>query len=166
MKQLFRIIDTATEYASSVFTLCMCAAIFIQVIFRYFLNNALSWPEEMGRYMFLWGTYLAISLAMAGNGHLRITVLFEVVPAGVVKCLNIFSMVVCACFFLLLTGLGVDMTIRIYGLDQHAISMPLPIYLVWAGIPICCFLTFLQSLRNIWRLITAPKQTAEPPCGS
>ncbi|MDL2314015.1 TRAP transporter small permease [Desulfovibrio sp. OttesenSCG-928-C14] len=148
-ERIFKVIDKISLTFATLFTITMAAAIFIQVFFRYVLNDALGWPEEIGRYLFIWATYLGISISMAHNGHLRVLLLPDYLPPKPKKMLDIFCLGVCAVFFLTMTFLGGDMTLKVFDIGQLAISVPIPIFIVWAGIPVGCFLAFLQCLRNI-----------------
>ena len=80
MSKLFKYLDSVTDWLEVTATSIMVIAIFIQVIWRYFLNNALPWPEEIARYLFCWGTYLAVAISMRGDENLRITILLDALP--------------------------------------------------------------------------------------
>ena len=73
---------------------------FIQVIFRYTLNNALPWPEEVCRFIFIILAYTGMAMTMRKNGHLRVDVLLSFVSPHVGKLLNIlatfFTLLYCA----------------------------------------------------------------------
>ena len=45
---------------------------FGQVVLRYFFNNPQSWAEEVGRYLFVWITFLGAATAFARGTHIRI----------------------------------------------------------------------------------------------
>lgn len=44
----------------------------LQVVLRYFFNNPQSWAEEVGRYLFVWITFLGAAIAYAHNSHIRV----------------------------------------------------------------------------------------------
>ena len=51
--------------------------IFSQVVMRYVFQNSLSWSEELGRYLFIWLTWLSTGYAVRQKRHLRIEVLSD-----------------------------------------------------------------------------------------
>lgn len=153
MRSFYTLLDRVTEFLGIVFLLCSVAVIFIQVIFRYFLNNALPWPEEAGRYLFLWATYLGISLCMRGDQHLRVTVVPEMLSAARRKIINLLCTIINILFFFTLVWLGVEMTEKVHSTGQAAISLPIPIWIIWAGIPLFCLFVLLQAIRNAWLII-------------
>jgi TRAP-type transport system small permease protein len=58
----------------------MVIAILVQVFFRYVLNNALPWPEELARFLMLWATGLMIPTAYRRSGFVSIEVLSRLLP--------------------------------------------------------------------------------------
>jgi len=45
---------------------------FTQVVLRYFFNNPQSWAEEVGRYLFVWITFVGAAVAFARDSHIRV----------------------------------------------------------------------------------------------
>lgn len=58
----------------------MVIVILLQVFFRYVLNNALPWPEELARFLMLWATGLMIPTAYRRGGFVSIEVLSRLLP--------------------------------------------------------------------------------------
>lgn len=156
--KLFKLIDKSMESIGVVLSLVMVFVIFMQVFFRYCLNNALSWPEEMARYLFIWISYLGIAVCMADDSHLRVTVIPDMFSKKIRKYIDIFCMIINAVFFFVSFILGVNITIDIMEMEQTAVSMPLPIWIVWLGIPVCFIITCLQSLRVIGKILLELKR--------
>ena len=44
-----------------------------QILFRFFFNAPLTWTEEVDRYLFVWVVYLGSAVAVAIDGHIRVT---------------------------------------------------------------------------------------------
>ena len=60
-------------------TIALVAAIFIEVICRYFLFISAAWAEELTRYLFIWLTYIGSAYAVYEGSHTEIDVLKQVV---------------------------------------------------------------------------------------
>jgi len=45
---------------------------FTQVVLRYFFNSPQTWAEEVGRYLFIWITFLGAAAAFARDTHIRV----------------------------------------------------------------------------------------------
>ena len=55
----------------------MVLIIFIQVIMRYIFNNSLSWSEELGKFLFVWISWLGISIGAKRKEHIKITMFVD-----------------------------------------------------------------------------------------
>ena len=60
--------------------LLMVVVIMIQVFFRYVLNNALPWPDEVARFLMLWMTGLIAPSAYRWGGFVSIDILERFLP--------------------------------------------------------------------------------------
>ena len=60
--------------------LIMVIVIIIQVFFRYVLNNALPWPDEVARFFMLWMTGLIAPSAYRWGGFVSIDMLERFLP--------------------------------------------------------------------------------------
>lgn len=67
----------------------MVAAILIQVVFRYVLNNALPWPDEAARFCMLWMTGLMAPTAFRRGGFVAIDMLTHMLPRAIGGPLNL-----------------------------------------------------------------------------
>ena len=152
LNKLYGIIDAATAWLGAFCMGLMVLAIFIQVIWRYILNNALPWPEELARYLFLWTTYLGISMTMKDDGHLRIELIRTMTRSGVTTLIDYVCMLFNVVFFVFVVVLGTDMTMKVYSTNEMAACYPVPVYIVWIAIPLFGFLTFLQALKRLCRM--------------
>ena len=68
------------KYVAIFLMLFVFGLLLLQVITRYFLNNPLSWPEELLRFCFVAMIYLSISYAASENAHIRIEIQFQKLP--------------------------------------------------------------------------------------
>ncbi len=60
--------------------LLMVIVIIVQVFFRYVLNNALPWPDEVARFLMLWMTGLIAPTAYRWGGFVSIDMLERFLP--------------------------------------------------------------------------------------
>ena len=81
----------------------MVLVIFLQVVFRYLLNSALPWPEELARFLMLWMTGLVAPSAWRQGGFVAIDMLPRALPARLGTLLNL--LLTGLCLVVLLTAL-------------------------------------------------------------
>lgn len=69
----------------------MVSVIFFQVIMRYVFNNSSSWSEELGKFLFVWLSWIGISIGHRRREHIKITLLVDILPYKVNKFLEAVS---------------------------------------------------------------------------
>jgi len=90
----------------------MVVSILMGVFFRYVLNSALPWPEELARFAMIWVTMLGSGLVMRYGGHIAITFVItqlENWPKVLVILMGRILIIIFLCFLL---WFGIDMTRR------------------------------------------------------
>lgn len=75
--KFFMAVDKAEDICLVAMFALMVAAIFLQIIMRSVFNNSLSWSEELGKFIFVWISWLGISIGERRNEHIRITLLVD-----------------------------------------------------------------------------------------
>ena len=123
----------------------MVAVIFLQVIMRYVFSNSLSWSEELGKFLFVWITWLGISLGERKGEHIKITMLTDRLPFRVAQAVNILSeivvIVICAVTFYY----GISLVFSQMG--THYAGIKISVSWGYLAVVIGCG---LMILRSIW----------------
>ena len=81
----------------------MVVVIMIQVFFRYVLNSALPWPDEVARFLMLWMTGLIAPSAYRWGGFVSIDMLERFLPKIISTLLTLFLLIIS--LFILIIGL-------------------------------------------------------------
>ena len=140
--------------------LAMCAVILLQVVARYVFNNALPWPEELGRYLFLVCAWASITLCVEKREHLRVDMLQLFFPA-LQRSLNVVSVLSTTVFFGISCVLVWQMTMRVWKMGTHALTMPISMWTLWGCILLFCLFSLLLSLRQM--LVVLTRRAASTP---
>lgn len=82
---IWRIIEEATLVFFSIMLLLTIA----QILFRYVLNISVPWTEEAARWLFVWQIFLGSSLMLKEHGHLKITMVRDMLPNTVQKVVDL-----------------------------------------------------------------------------
>lgn len=105
MKILNRIIDVLNRIEEIILVVlfsAMVLIIFVQVIMRK-ANHSLYWSEELGKFLFVWISWLGISIAQRKGEHIKITMLTDRLPYRAAQVFNIVSdiivILICAVTF-------------------------------------------------------------------
>ena len=143
--------------------LLMVIVILIQVFFRYVLNNALPWPDEVARFLMLWMTGLIAPSAYRWGGFVSIDLLERFLPKLLSTLLTLFLLILS--LFVLVIGLELGLKHINAGwiFNSSSIKIPFnliggkaePIKLAWMYMSLPLGIVFLISvnieliLRNI-----------------
>ena len=111
--------------------------IFMQVIFRYVINQSISWSEEFCRYLFVWIIWLGTSIAEREHGHLCIEIVSSKLKgkARLFQSLLVKVLVLAMCIFFIINGREVVQSMISRG--KVAASMKwLQLWIVYLAIPV------------------------------
>ena len=127
----------------------MALLVFLNVVLRYGFNSNLTIAEEMGRYLFVWLTFLGGISAFIRDRHVRVDTFLQRMPAPVRRMVLIASdLAMLVCCGLILTGA--------WQLTKANIANYLPVSdvpvaaLYFSGIPFSVVVGALL-LRRLWR---------------
>lgn len=122
----------------------------LQVFCRYFLNQALAWPDEVGRFLFVWLTWLGAAAGLRRGVHVRLTVLVDRFTAGARRSAELgVTALVMALLGALLYG-----TPAVLGATGSTTFTALPfstVYQYWAA-PVGCVIMLAYLVRDLVRL--------------
>jgi TRAP-type C4-dicarboxylate transport system permease small subunit len=124
-----------------------------EVILRYLFAASLSWYDETVGYLLVWLTFLGAVLAQSYDQHIGIGDLVERAPERARRSLLLAGHLVLA---------GVHVVLLVYGwqlasrfLDERAITVPVPMGVVYAVVPLSAALMLLVEGARIARLVRA-----------
>ncbi len=112
LTRIDRAIIWVTSLTVIVLMLTMVASILIGVFFRYVLNAALPWPEELARFAMVWLTMLGASLVVRYGGHIAVTFIVDRLTSRTKWIVDWLGRGLVVAFLALLLWFGIDMTDR------------------------------------------------------
>ena len=131
----------------------LCALLFgsmtffvlLGVFFRYILNSPLSWPEELSRYLMIWGASVAISLGIKADEHVGLTVLFDTLKPRPLRILLRTIIYLLVLFFL---GSLFIYSIQMVKDAQYmqTLSLRITMVLPYAAIPVAMLIAAIQLI--------------------
>jgi TRAP-type C4-dicarboxylate transport system permease small subunit len=128
----------------------MVAAIFIQVMARYVFDNALSWPEELGRFVFAWIVFLAAASVTRDDQMLSLELLYRWIPEKWGQALKLLVSTVCFLLLIIVFKGGYELTLR--QSSQISTALEIPMWIVYMGIPAGTLFMALAVLLRIGAL--------------
>lgn len=118
----------------SIAMLSMMFLIFFQVVARYALNNSLTWSEELGRYLFIWMSFLGMAAAVKMKSHVALDVIFGYISKGTARYLRMFNSMLIALLGIAIVYSGSAM--MEVGMFQTSASLKIPMHIIYVVMPI------------------------------
>ncbi|VBB42291.1 TRAP transporter, DctQ-like membrane protein [uncultured Desulfatiglans sp.] len=124
--------------------------LFVTVVYRYALNNSPTWPEEASRYVMIWIIYIGVSQSIEKNTEIRIDALQRFVnKKWFILFTEIFAVLVCLLISAILCFYAYSFTKILYQSSSIAASFPMPMYIIYAIIPVTTALMFVKYLSRL-----------------
>ncbi len=129
----------------------MVIIVFSNVIARYFLNSSLAWSEEISRFMLIWLAFLGSYLAFVKNEHLGLDLIVFLPPKPAVIIRTIAGLLTIIALGIILYG-GWSVTSFTIQSGWTSPALAIPYGYIYAVVPFCAVLLFLQSILRMGRL--------------
>jgi len=133
----------------------------LEVLFRYALGNALSWPEEVAGILFTWFTLIGTVLVTRSGEHIEFNSLLVRLPSGVNQALAVFNQLIIGAFamFMLVYGYKYAMMFTFEKTPAAGIN------LLWLNLalPLNGLFILLYALWNILKILSRSHAQAGNP---
>ena len=147
----------------------MVIVILLQVFFRYVLNNALPWPDELARFLMLWMTGFIAPSAYRWGGFVSIEMLPKLLPKFLENILIISLLVLSLIILLIGFQLGLQHVKIGWIFNSSSLKIPFDliggeqkaIKLAWMymSLPVGIFLLILVNIELILKKIITTVNT-------
>ena len=110
------------------------------MVSRYIFEQPLTWTEELGRYTFVWVSFLGMAVAIKHGSHIALDIMVKKFKGTTRKCLILINNFLVSTFsiFLIYSGFKLFQL----GMRQDSPSIGLPMEVVYIVIPISGMLLF------------------------
>lgn len=127
----------------------MVATTTLQIITRVFFS-ALSWSEELTRYLLVYLTFLGASSVYKRSGHISVLAIQQLLPPLFQKAVSIFVILLSTVFFSMATLYG----LKYMGLQgtQLSAALRIPMKYIYMSIPIGFSIMILHSIDSIIKI--------------
>ena len=146
LKKILTPISDALDKVCSVAIVLMLGAMVVitgaQIICRTWFT-ALTWSDEVTRYLLIWSTFLGATVVYRSNSHISVTLMQDAVSPIMAKALRVLVHVIC---FALFTVLLYYSTLYCMKLKKTATAMPIKMKWIYMCIPISMVIMMLHAL--------------------
>src|SRR5699024_9558087 len=136
MKTLSNIIERIEIVISIALAAAMTIILFINVLFRYFLNDPLFWANEASIFMMAWLTFIGGSLGLKYKTQASITLFVNRLSDKNQRILQIITQIIILIFMAILHYLSWDWVLSLIGTVSR--YMHIPVWIRCSGLFIGC----------------------------
>lgn len=154
MKKFLKILNKTEDVVLVVMFMAMVGSIFFQVIMRFVFNNSSSWSEELGKFLFVWLSWLGISIGHRRKEHIKIGILLDKFPGKIrliVEAANELILIA-ICVITLYYGMilmGIQWNVPYAGIKISTSWGYLSLVLGCGLFVMRAFIYFLESLKSL-----------------
>ncbi|MGN0773533.1 MAG: TRAP transporter small permease [Candidatus Ventricola sp.] len=146
LKKVLTPVSDALDRICSVLIVVMLGVMVVvtgaQIVCRTWFT-ALSWSDEVTRYLLIWSTFLGASVVYRHSGHISITFVQDLVPPRMGKVMRVLVHAVC---FVLFTVLLYYSSRYCMKLNKTATAMPIKMKYIYLCIPISMAIMMVHAL--------------------
>jgi len=134
-------------FVMAVMVICLGA----QVFFRFVLDAALTWSEEMSRFAFVWVIYMGASMAAMERVHIRVTVPQLLLPSQYRHFATMFADFIWLIFNLFFAYQGVLQVKHMFTYTFTSPALQWNTAFIYGIIPIGFLLMSFRIVQGYWR---------------
>lgn len=123
----------------------------VQIIARVFFK-ALSWSEEVTRYLLVWSTFIGAGCVYKRGGHISVTFIQDLFKGSSKKFVQMLVHLLCAAFFAIAVYFGIKYMGKQSG--QLSAALRVPMNLMYMAIPIGCAIMLLHSINALFEVFS------------
>jgi len=134
------------------------------VFFRYVVNDALVWSDELVRYLFVWFSMLGMAVTLRERQHIRVEYFVERLPPRLRRAVEAAMLAGVGLFLAAAAGLGVAWVWATRGSLTSALQWPLNLFF-YASLPGAALLGLWYAARRLRTGAFAERDSAAPGDG-
>jgi len=148
MRTFVETLDWAVDRVTLTLLGVMVVVVFVQVIFRFFIQQPLSWSEEVARYVFVWIIWMGAATVVREGGHPGMDLLTRSFSPAWQR---VTELAMALLFFatlvtIIVTGFGLVLG----NMSQPSPAMELPMGIPYAAIPLSACIMLLNLLCYVF----------------
>ena len=120
--------------------------IFVNVIMRYFMNESLTWAEEVVKYLMIWIAFIGGSACFRKGVHVSIDFFLDIVPKRAQIVMVAIITLICTAFSGVMAFYGIKTVEFIQSNGQVSPALSMPMWIPYLAIPIGFA---LMTIRNL-----------------
>ncbi len=145
--RISEVLNNVIKFLIGTMLIIMTVVVTVQIIFRIFFD-ALSYTEEMSRYLLVWSSLFAASVAYKQGSHIAVTFIVEQFKGKANKLTTIIINLVCIVFFLI----AINYSLQLINMQvfQTSPALLIPMRYIYLSIPLSFSVMLFHSVVMLW----------------
>ncbi len=141
--------ESFEEWFMGIMLIGISLILMLQIIMRT-VGSSLAWAEEIARYFYVWSVFLSVGYTLRVNNILKVELLMDYLPSGLRRVLDALLNALNVVLFAFFAYHSVDVVQKVEISGQTSPALEIPMYLVYAIIPVGFALASFRSLQRIF----------------
>lgn len=135
-----------------IFLLLITVVMAYSVFARYVFNDALSWAEEISRYLFVWSAFLSASMCLKKRSSIKIDMLLTTFSPFIQRIILIAGDLVMLVFFAYVFYGSYNTVTTLIRTGQTSPALLLPMYIVYFSMVLGFGLALIRIVQRLYSL--------------
>jgi TRAP-type C4-dicarboxylate transport system permease small subunit len=128
----------------------------VGVFCRFILNNALSWTDELGRYMMIWVGFFGCYLAARDNSHVGIQMFVALFKPGAQKVMNTCARLVVIAFLVIILAKSGEQ-LGLLGIQKSS-ALEIPMAIPYSAVTFGIFMMLIENVAQLFGISSASEK--------
>lgn len=153
IKKCLNAYDLIEKWFLIIMTAIMVLIIFAQVVTRYVMGEALYWSEELGKFIFVWISWIGVSAGMKNNEHIQVRIVHQALEKKKLfktkESLDIIKDILWLFVSIFVGVYGIQIVQMQMALGVYGASTGLPMWIAYLCIPISAVIVGIRLIIGI-----------------
>lgn len=153
IKKAMNAYDFIEKWFLIIMTAIMVVVIAAQVFTRYVMGHSLYWSEELGKFIFVWISWLGVSAGMKANEHIQVRLVHEALnKKGFIKTREGLDIVKDLCWFvtsIIVAYYGVEIIQMQMATGTYGASTGIPMWIAYLCVPVSAIIVCIRLVLDI-----------------
>jgi len=137
--------------------------IFVNVFMRYFMNQSITWAEEIVKYLMIWIAFIGGSTCFRKGVHVSIDILLDIVPKRAQIFIVTIITLICAAFTTAMAFYGIKLVEFIQNSGQVTPALSMPMWIPYLALPIGFTLMTIRNLEILIKILKGKHEVSNDP---
>lgn len=126
--------------------------VMVNILLRYVIGRPESILDEYSVYLVVWGAMLGFAVALRDDHHIKVDMLYRLLPTGVKRVVSLFAEIVGLAFSAAMAVYGTKLVLTYKLLGQGSADSQTPLWIVSLILPISGVMLVIRYLERVYDL--------------